>query len=246
MPASILYHVLVGDRGAQVRPGARVTRRGDVGFGTHGRRPLFQYDPRAALAHLRRRDRDIATLIRRVGPFAMESRAHLTPFQALLRAIVYQQLSGLAAGSIDRRLKALFPARRPTARRLLELSDEQLRGVGLSRSKVASARDLAEKAVSGVVPDRRALAAMDDTAIVERLTAIRGIGRWTVEMLLIFNMGRPDVLPVGDLGVRRGFMLHRGHDEMPDPDALEAEGERWRPYRSVASWYLWRACELEW
>ena len=176
----------------------------------------------------------------------MESRAHLTPFQALLRAIVYQQLSGLAAGAIDRRLKALFPGRRPTARRLLALDDETLRGVGLSRSKVASVRDLAEKAVGGVVPDRRALARMDDEAIIERLVGIRGIGRWTVEMLLIFSLGRPDVLPVADLGVRRGFMLHRGHEAMPDFATLEAEGEAWRPYRSVASWYLWRACELSW
>ncbi len=223
-----------------------MSARGDAGFGTHGGRTLYQYEPRAAQAHLKRRDRDIAALIRRVGPFAMESRAHLTPFQALLRAIVYQQLSGLAAASIDRRLKALFPGRRPSARRLLELDDAALRGVGLSRSKVASVRDLARRSVDGTVPGRRVLACMDDEAIVQRLTAIRGIGRWTVEMLLIFNLGRPDVLPVGDLGVRRGYMLHRGHDEMPQPEVLQAEGERWRPYRSVASWYLWRACELPW
>ena len=223
-----------------------MTPRGDVGFGSHGNRPLYGYDPRRALAHLRRRDRTIAALVRRVGPFAMESRAHLTPFQALLRAIVYQQLSGLAAASIDRRLKALFPGRRPTARRLLDLDDDALRAVGLSRSKVASVRDLAHKTVDRVVPSRRTLAHMDDEAIVEQLTCIRGIGRWTVEMLLIFNLGRPDVLPVGDLGVRKGFMLHRGDEEMPDAGLLEAEGERWRPYRSVASWYLWRATELDW
>jgi len=220
--------------------------RGDVGFGTHGARALYRYDPPAAVRHLRRRDRQLAALMRRVGPFALRSRAHLTPFQALLRAIVYQQLSGLAAGSIDRRLKALFPGRRPSARRLLELDEETLRGVGLSRSKVASVRDLAEKTVAGVVPTRRALDAMDDEAIIERLVGVRGIGRWTVEMLLIFSLGRPDVLPVADLGVRKGYMLHRGHDALPAPKDLLAEGERWRPYRSVASWYLWRACELEW
>jgi len=223
-----------------------MTPRGDAGFGSHGRRTLYRYDPATALRHLRRTDPELARLIRRVGPYALQSRAHLTPFQALLRAIVYQQLSGLAAGSIDRRLKALFPGRRPSARRLLELDDDALRGAGLSRSKVASARDLAEKAVAGVVPERRALERMDDEAIVERLVAIRGIGRWTVEMLLIFSLGRPDVLPVADLGVRKGFMLHRGHGELPDAATLVAEGERWRPYRSVASWYLWRACELEW
>ena len=220
--------------------------RADVGFGSHGERALYRYEPAAALRHLRRRDRTLAALIRRVGPFALQSRAHLTPFQALLRAIVYQQLSGLAAGSIDRRLKALFPGRRPSARRLLELDDETLRGVGLSRSKVASARDLAEKAVSGVVPSRHALDGMSDEAIIEHLVTIRGIGRWTVEMLLIFSLGRPDVLPVADLGVRKGFMLHRGEDELPDMRELTAYGERWRPYRSVASWYLWRACYLDW
>ena len=220
--------------------------RSDAGFGSHGSRPLFQYDPQLAIRHLRRRDQAIAVLMRRVGPYAMQSRAHLTPFQSLLRAIVYQQLSGLAAGSIDRRLKALFPGRRPSAGRLLEIDDEALRGVGLSRSKVASVRDLADKAVQGVVPDRRRLAGMSDEEIIERLTSIRGIGQWTVEMLLIFSLGRPDVLPVNDLGVRKGFMLHRGHSEMPAPKALLAEGERWRPYRSVASWYLWRATELDW
>jgi len=226
--------------------GPTLMARGDAGFGTHGSRPMYRYEPAAAVRHLRRRDRRIAALIARVGPFAMQSRAHLTPFQALLRAIVYQQLSGLAAGSIERRLKALFPGHRPSAQRLLALDDETLRAVGLSRSKVASVRDLAEKCVAGVVPARRALTTMDDEAVVERLTGIRGIGRWTVEMLLIFNMGRPDVLPVGDLGVRKGFMLHRGHAQMPTPKELEAEGECWRPYRSVASWYLWRACELDW
>lgn len=220
--------------------------RGDAGFGSSGNQSLYQYDPKLALRHLRRQDKTLAALIKRVGPFTMESRAHLTPFQGLLRAIVYQQLSGLAAASIDRRLKALFPGKRASAKRLLELDDETLRGVGLSRSKVASVQDLATKALDGVVPNRRQLASMGDEAIVEQLVSIRGIGRWTAEMLLIFNLGRPDVLPVADLGVRKGYMLHVGDDEMPTLNALQAQGERWRPYRSVASWYLWRACELEW
>ena len=223
-----------------------MTTRGDVGFGSHGRRTHYHYAPQAAVRHLRRRDARLRALIQRVGPFALRSRAHLTPFQALLRAIVYQQLSGLAAASIDRRLKALFPGRRPSPRRLLELDEEALRGAGLSRSKVASAQDLAEKAVAGVLPSRRVLESMDDEAIIERLVAIRGIGRWTVEMLLIFSLGRPDVLPVADLGVRKGFMLHRGHDALPDAATLTVEAKPWRPYRSVASWYLWRACELSW
>ena len=219
--------------------------RGDAGFGSHSSRPLYQYDPKVALRHLRR-DPHMAALIRRVGTFSLQSRAHLTPFQALLRAIVYQQISGLAAGSIDRRLKGLFPGRRPSARRLLELDEETLRGVGLSRPKVAYCKDLAEKAISGVVPDRRVLAGLSDDEIIERLVTIKGIGQWTVEMLLIFTLGRPDVFPVDDLAVRKGYMFHLGLDEMPKPAALRPEGDRWRPYRSVASWYLWRGSELDW
>lgn len=220
--------------------------RNDVGFGSHSERTVYQYDPAQAIAHLRRRDSKMKPLIRRVGPYALKSRAHLTPFQALLRAIVYQQLSGLAAGAIDRRLKGLFPGRRPSARRLLEIPEQQLRDVGLSRSKVLSVRDLADKAVNGVVPDRRSLTGMSDEEIIERLVTIRGIGQWTAEMLLIFTLGRPDVLPVADLAVRKGYMLYRGDAQMPTPKALLEEGERWRPYRSVASWYLWRATELDW
>lgn len=220
--------------------------RGDAGFGSSSNQPLYQYDPQVALRHLRRNDKTLATLIRRVGPFTMESRAHLTPFQGLLRAIVYQQLSGLAAGSIDRRFKALFPGRRPSAKRLLEIDDDTLRGVGLSRSKVASMQDLARKSLDGVLPNRRALADMDDEVIIEQLVNVRGIGRWTAEMLLIFNLGRPDVLPVADLGVRKGYMLHVGDEQMPTFAELQQHGECWRPYRSVASWYLWRATELDW
>ena len=167
-----------------------------------------------------------------------------TPFATLLRSIVYQQLSGKAAGSIHRRLLDLFPGRRPSARALLALDDTELRAAGLSRSKVLSVRDLATKAAARKIPSRRALDAMDDEAIIERLIEIRGIGRWTVEMLLIFTLDRPDVLPVTDLGIRRGFMVCRGAGELPEPAELLAHGEIWRPYRSVASWYLWRASEL--
>lgn len=217
----------------------------DVGFGSSSARRLYRYDPMLALRHLRR-DPDMRALIRRVGPFAMESRAHLTAFQALLRSIVYQQLSGRAAARIESRLKGLFPHRRPSAARLLALSDESLRECGLSRAKILAARDLSRKTLSGTLPHRGHLAALDDEAIIALLTDVRGIGRWSAQMLLIFNMGRPDVLPVDDLGVRRGFMLLRGEPRMPAPAELETHGERWRPFRSVASWYLWRASELSW
>ena len=203
------------------------------------------YDWDRALAHLRRRDRALKRIIEIVGthkPARLGSAQ--TPFATLLRSIVYQQLSGTAAGSIHRRLLGLFPNGRPSARGLLALDDAELRAAGLSRSKVLSVRDLAEKAAARRLPSRRALDAMDDEAIIERLIEIRGVGRWTVEMLLIFTLGRPDVLPVTDLGVRRGFMVCQGNGELPEPAELLAHGEIWRPYRSVASWYLWRASEL--
>ncbi len=204
----------------------------------------YPYDAAAAVAHLRTTDRDLAALIRRVGPYRLELRAALTPLQALLRAIVYQQLSGRAAAAIYRRVLAQCPrGRPPSARRLAELPDETLRAAGLSRAKVAAVRDLAAKALDGTVPGRRALARMDDDEIVARLTAVRGVGRWTVEMLLIFHLGRADVLPLDDLGVRKGFRHAYGGDALPRRDELEAAGERWRPYRSVASWYLWRAAD---
>ena len=198
-----------------------------------------------ALAHLRRRDRALKRIIDIVGPQKPTRLGSAqTPFAPLLRSIVYQQLSGTAAGSIHRRLLGLFPNGRPSARGLLALDDAELRAAGLSRSKVLSVRDLAEKAAARRLPSRRALDAMDDEAIIERLIEIRGVGRWTVEMLLIFTLGRPDVLPVTDLGVRRGFMVCQGNGELPNPADLLAHGEIWRPYRSVASWYLWRASEL--
>ena len=203
------------------------------------------YDWDRAISHLKRRDRALERIIDIVGP-RKPSRlgSAQTPFAALLRSIVYQQLSGKAAGSIHLRLLDLFPGRRPGARALLALDEAALRVAGLSRSKVLSVRDLAAKSAARRLPSRRSLDAMDDEAIIERLTEIRGIGRWTVEMLLIFTLGRPDVLPVTDLGVRRGFMVCRGAGELPEPADLLEHGDIWRPYRSVASWYLWRASEL--
>ena len=203
------------------------------------------YDWPRAVAHLRRRDHALSRIIDIVGP-GRPARigSAQTPFATLLRSIVYQQLSGKAAGSIHRRLLGLFPGRRPSARALLALDDSDLRAAGLSRSKVLSVRDLAAMSAARRLPSRRTLDAMDDEAIIENLTEIRGIGRWTVEMLLIFTLGRPDVLPVTDLGVRRGFMVYQGNEELPEPAELLAHGEIWRPWRSVASWYLWRASEL--
>ncbi|MFO1349934.1 MAG: DNA-3-methyladenine glycosylase [Gammaproteobacteria bacterium] len=202
------------------------------------------YDPVRAVAVLAKADQRLAKLMRKVGPCELMPRVGVEPFQALLRSIVYQQLSGKAAQTIHDRVLALFPEESGlTPERLVAVPDEMLRGAGLSRAKLAAIRDLAAKTAAGVVPPLADLHGMEDEAIVERLTAVRGVGRWTVEMLLMFYLGRPDVLPVADLGVRKGFMLTYGLAELPSAKALAEHGERWRPYRSVASWYLWRAVD---
>ncbi len=201
----------------------------------------LQYDPDAAIAHLRTKDPKLARLVDRVGAFEMPTREDMSPFQMLLHAIVYQQITGKAADSIHRRLVALFPGGRPGPKRMQRLTDEDLRAAGMSRPKARAARDLADKALDGTVPTRRQLERMDDEAIVERLSRVRGIGRWSAEMMLIFQLGRPDVLPATDLGIRKGFQISHGGRELPEVKKLLRHGERWRPYRSVASWYLWRA-----
>ncbi len=206
------------------------------------------------LRHLGAVDPVMARLVAAVGPYGLVPKAADAPFRHLARAITYQQLNGVAAGTIFRRLIALFPAASPsgmpaaepfpTPAQLLALPDAALRGAGYSGSKVAALKDLAAKALDGTVPDTATLLPLDDDAIVARLTAVRGIGRWTVEMMLMFQLGRPDVLPIDDFGVRNGFRLAYGLRTLPKPAALAAWGARWSPYRSAAAWYLWRACEL--
>lgn len=206
--------------------------------------PGLGYDPDEALAYLARTDAAMASLIREVGGFCLAPPAEFDPFTSLLRAIVYQQLSGRAAGTIHGRVLALFPAHQPAcAQALAGIADQALRDAGMSRAKVMAVRDLQAKLADGTVPDARALAALDDEAVVERLIAVRGIGRWTAEMLLIFGLGRPDVLPVSDLGVRKGLRHLCSLDRLPTPAEVQVHGARWAPYRSVASWYLWRAAE---
>ncbi len=204
----------------------------------------LHYDPEVAIEQLSAADEKLARLIARVGAFALATRETMSPFQMLLHAIVYQQISGKAAASIHARLVGLFPGGKPGPRRLQKLSDEALRAAGMSRPKQRAARDLADKALDGTVPTRRQLERMDDDAIVSRLIQVRGIGHWSAEMMLIFQLGRPDVLPATDLGVRKGFQLSHGGRKLPEPKKLLRYGERWRPYRSVASWYLWRANDL--
>lgn len=202
------------------------------------------FDPQAAVAHLSKSDRRMKSLIRRVGAFTLKPHRG-SVFEGLMKSIVYQQLSTKAARTIHGRLLGKLPGRPAEhAQALLEFSDEQFRAVGVSRPKMLALRDLAEKTASGNLPTRRKLARLTDDEIADLLIAVRGVGRWTAEMILIFWLGRPDVLPVLDLGVRRGFALTYGHDELPQPDLVHEYGARWKPFRSVAAWYLWRAVDL--
>lgn len=205
----------------------------------------FAYDPVAAVAQLRQSDPELAALIDAVGPFRLRLKAAPSIFAALSEAIVYQQLTGKAAATIFARLCALFPRAQlgPTPQQILRASDEKLRSAGLSRSKLLSLRDLAHKAIRGEIPTLAEAQRQGDEEIIDRVTHVRGIGRWTAEMLLIFRLGRPDVLPLDDYGVRKGFAVAFGMRALPAPRTMARRAERWRPYRSVASWYLWRAAE---
>lgn len=197
---------------------------------------------RAAVAALRQADPVLRRLIDGYEPFAFW-RTERHPFEALLRAIVYQQLSGRAAGAIYARVSALFDGGRPTPPALLALTPEQLRAAGLSRAKTLALHDLAAMTKRRIVPGPRTVRGLSDEEIIDRVVQVRGVGRWTGEMLLM-HLGRPDVLPVTDLGIRRGFARARGCDGLAEPAEILAYGERWRPWRSVASLYLWRAADL--
>jgi DNA-3-methyladenine glycosylase II len=199
---------------------------------------------RPAEHHLSRTDPRLAALIARVRPFDVVARPLVRPFDALAESIAYQQLSGKAAATIFGRVRALYPRRKWLDPKLvLATPDEKLRACGLSRSKTAALKDLAAKTLDGTVPSGRALARMSDDEIIQRLTTVRGIGRWTVEMLLLFELGRPDVWPVADYGVQKGFAKTFGRRKLPTPKQFLKIGEKWRPYRSVAAWYFWRALD---
>lgn len=206
----------------------------------------LQYKPNTAKQYLKRHDPVMADLIKRVGHFQIETEFELSPFEALLRAIVYQQLSGKAAGTIHGRVLKLFKGA-VTPRKLLNRDYDTLRSAGLSNNKVLAVQDLAAKTIDGTVPTIEVLQSLDNDDIVERLTSVRGIGQWTVEMMLIFKLGRANVLPVADLGVRKGYQLAYNTEELPTAAELLEAGGTWAPYRSVASWYLWRATdEIDW
>lgn len=207
------------------------------------------FDASEALEHLRSKDRVLGRFVDSFGPFAYRAQKAPSTFGALARAIVYQQLNGKAAAAIFARVQAVVgdpddPDQHVEAERVTHATDEALRAAGLSASKLASMRDLARRTAEGTVPTIRQAQRMTDEEVVERLVEVRGIGRWTAEMFLIFRLGRPDVLPLDDFGVRKGFAYVFGLAGMPAKAEVAKRGERWSPYRSVASWYLWRAAEI--
>src|SRR5271154_1559452 len=228
----------------------------------HSPRPP-RYDSALALRELAAADPKLGRLIARVGPFTMRVASAQSPFEALVESIIYQQLHGKAAATIHRRLLESFSpvltleaagtGAHPTPQQLLDCPNEQLRAAGLSKNKSLALRDLAAKTIDGTVPTLQQIRRMSDEAIIEHLIQVRGIGRWTVEMLLIFRLGRPNVLPVDDYGVRKGFALTFGKlkptdkvtpMDLPKPDEMRRRAKKWQPWSSVASWYLWRACDL--
>jgi DNA-3-methyladenine glycosylase II len=218
----------------------------------NGKSRKLPFDTGEALEHLKASDAKLGALIERAGEFTLKLDPLPSPFESLLESILYQQLHGKAAATIHRRLREYFGGD-PAPQLLLDTPDEPMRAAGVSGNKIRALRDLAAKTLDGTVPTHAAILKMTDAEIVERLTAVRGIGPWTVEMLLIFRMGRPDVFPVTDYGVRKGFALTFQRlpktralvaDDLPKPDVLLKRGKKWAPFRSVASWYLWRACDL--
>jgi DNA-3-methyladenine glycosylase II len=202
------------------------------------------FDHVKAHEHLTRTDKRMARIIAKTGAFRFQLDQCASVYESLLEAIVYQSISGKAAATIYARIKALGSnGNCPTPAEILGISNQKLREAGLSGAKAAAMKDLAQKTIEGVVPSLEAAGQLSDEELVERLISVRGIGAWTVEMFLIFRLGRPDVLPIHDYGVQKGFALAYGKKEIPKPRELAAFGERWRPYRTVASWYMWRAVE---
>jgi len=215
-------------------------------------------DHTVAIEHLSRVDRKLARIIAKSGTCGLQPETTQSIFEALLEAIIYQQLNGKVAATITNRVKALFPenthrvrtrrglqASFPTPEQILAVTEQHLRSAGLSQAKMLAIRDLAAKTLDGTVPSVREARQMSDDELVERLIEVRGIGRWTVEMLLIFRLGRRDVLAADDYGIRKGFAKMHRMAELPKPKEILAHGERWRPYRTVASWYMWRAAEMK-
>lgn len=203
------------------------------------------YDWDDAVRHVARADKALARVIRASGDARLVVKPSRSPFEYLLRSIIYQQLAGRAAQTIHGRMIDLFPRRRPQPELLLKLRADKLRAAGVSANKQKAIKDLARRAAGGEIPGFAALRRLEDEEIIARLTAVHGIGRWTVEMLLLFQLGRPNVLPVADFGVRKGFARAHGLAAMPTERELATLAKPWAPFSSAGTWYCWRALEIE-
>jgi len=217
-----------------------------------GRRPV-RYNIAQACEELQAADPVLGRLIERVGPFTLTLASQHSPFEALVESIVYQQIHGKAAAAILNRLKLHYGDVHPQPEQLIATPDDILRAAGLSANKQKALRDLAAKTLDGIIPTLAQIRRMKDEEIIRRLIEVRGIGQWTAEMLLIFRLGRPDVMPVSDYGIRKGFALTflrlpKGKkveaSDLPKPEVILKRSKRWKPWSSVAAWYLWRACDL--
>jgi 3-methyladenine DNA glycosylase/8-oxoguanine DNA glycosylase len=198
-----------------------------------------------ARRHLSEVDLKLAQVITEVGPIQIELDPAETVFESLATSIVYQQLHGKAASAILTRFKTLCgDSAFPSPKKVLHHPEESLRTTGLSRNKIRALKDLAEKTLAGIVPQRELAIQLSDDALIQALVQVHGIGPWTAHMMMIFTLGRTDVLPVGDYGVRKGFAAVYGKKTLPSPTQLEAAAEKWRPFRSAACWYLWEALKL--
>jgi 3-methyladenine DNA glycosylase/8-oxoguanine DNA glycosylase len=205
---------------------------------------ILSFDLAEATQYLAERDEHLKHLIEETAPFQLKIEAAQSPYETLVEAVTHQSISGKAAATIYDRVKALSSTgRAPSPQEMLKLRKPVLRKAGLSGAKILAMKDLAQKTIEGIVPSFEEALKLSDEELVERLVSVRGIGAWTVEMFLIFRLGRPDVLPIHDLGVKKGWAITYGKKYMPKPKELLAFGERWRPYRTVASWYMWRACQ---
>ena len=202
------------------------------------------FDLVAATKHLSEHDEQLRRLIEETVPFQLKIEAAQSPYETLVEAVTHQSISGKAAATIFARVKALSSTGGiPAPHEMLKLRKPALRKAGLSAAKILAMKDLAQKTIDGVVPTLEQAQKLPDEELIKRLVSVRGIGAWTVEMFLIFRLGRPDVLPIHDLGVKKGWSITYGKKHMPKPKELLAFGERWRPYRTIASWYMWRACQ---
>jgi DNA-3-methyladenine glycosylase II len=204
-------------------------------------RTLSNFQIKKSIAFLSSLDKDWEDLIKKVGPCHLKKSSQLSPYESLLKTIAYQQLHAKAAETIFQRFLSQFNNRFPKAEQLLELDPLVIRKSGFSQSKAETLLRIADASIHKIIPDKKNIIYLSDEEIIERLSSIKGVGVWTAQMLLMFNLGRLDILPIHDLGIQKGYRNLKKLEVLPTPKLLDSVGESWKPYRTIASWYLWRA-----